>query len=294
LGTLRSINAIHQYEQALTLFRSVAKAQYASEVTERDITNFTDLLKGKEYSRKSIAMRYTIVRGFLASHGVVLDKLIDSATHRKLSSKPEPHTEPYTQQELDKLMAASTRYYQMVWTLLLSTGMRMSEAMHLTWLNVDFVKNEINVVVEQRINRMNHGKSVVVKFATKTKRGRKVPMFPSLRVALQAWREQNPRIIYVVGTRSDLPNNHWLRYVKLFAREACLNCGVCDGCAEKNECEKFYLHKFRHTFAHRCLDNGCTIHQVSKWLGHHDLSITSVYLSGNAADPDNDPFANAA
>jgi site-specific recombinase XerD len=39
------------------------------------------------------------------------------------------------------------------------------------------------------------------------------------------------------------------------------------------------------------LENGCTIHQVSKWLGHHDLSVTSIYLSGNAADPDKDPFA---
>jgi integrase len=179
----------------------------------------------------------------------------------------------------------------MVWTLLLSSGMRMSEAMHLTWSNIDFVKNSINVVGEQRINRLNHGKSVVVKFATKTKRGRKVPLFPSLRTALQSWREQNPRTIYVVGTRSDLPNNHWLPKLKEFAHEAGIECGVCDGCAAGTGCEKFYIHKFRHTFAHRCLENGCTIHQVSKWLGHHDLSVTSIYLSGNAADPDKDPFA---
>lgn len=289
-----SYSAIHQYEQALNTFVSVAKAQHVSDVTERDITETADRFKSQGYARKSIAMRYSTIRGFLAAHGVVLGKLIDTATHRKLSSKPEPHTEPYTPQEVDKLMAASDPYYKIVWTLLLSTGLRMSEAMHLTWTNVDFEKNAINVVGEQRVNRTNHGKSVVVEFSTKTKKGRKIPMFPSLRSALLAWREQHPKTIYVVGTRSDLPNNHWLRKQKEFAHEAGLDCGVCDGCASGGGCEKYYLHKWRHTFARRCLDNGCTIHQVSKWLGHMDLSVTSIYLSGNAADPDQDPFAKAS
>jgi integrase len=239
-----SYSAIHQYEQALNAFVANSKTQYVSDVTEQDITAFADKFKAEGYARKSIAMRYTIIRGFLAAHGVVLSKLIDTATHRKLASKPERHTEPYTPQELDKLTAASDPYHQMVWTLLLSSGMRMSEAMHLTWSNIDFVKNSINVVGEQRINRLNHGKSVVVKFATKTKRGRKVPLFPSLRTALQSWREQNPRTIYVVGTRSDLPNNHWLPKLKEFAHEAGIECGVCDGCAAGTGCEKIKSVKF--------------------------------------------------
>jgi integrase len=50
------------------------------------------------------------------------------------------------------------------------------------------------------------------------------------------------------------------------------------------------LHKFSHSYARRCLDSGCTIHQVSRWLGHADLSVTSIYLSGDAGKPDNDPF----
>ena len=286
-----SYSAVHQYEQALNALLTVSKAKYVADMTGQDIMAFADKFKAEGYSRKSISMRYTIVRGFLAAHGVPPATLIDSATHRKLSSKPEAHTEPYTPQELDKLLAVSDPYHQMVWTLLLSTGLRMSEAMHLTWSNVDFDKNAITVPGEQRVNRLNHGKPVVVEFQTKTKKGRKIPLFPSLATALQLWREQNSRSIYVAGTRSDLPNNHWLSKLKEFAHEAGLDCGVCDGCASGKGCEKFYLHKFRHTFAHRCLENGCTIHQVSKWLGHHDLSVTSIYLSGNAADPDKDPFA---
>jgi integrase len=284
-----SYSALHQYEQTLNTFLEVAKAKTIAAVTKQDVTAMTDKFKAEGYARKSIAIRYGIVRGFLASHGVVLGKLIDPATHQRLASLPDPHTEPYMASEIDRLMAVSTPYYQMVWTLLLSTGMRMSEAMNLVWANVG--DDSINVVGEQRINRMNHGKAVVVTFQTKTKKGRKLPLFPSLKVALQAWRVQNPHTIYVAGTRSDLPNNHWLRKLKEFAHKAGLDCGVCDGCAAGTGCEKYYLHKWRHTFARRCLDSGCTIHQVSKWLGHHDLSMTSIYLSGNAADPDHDPFA---
>src|ERR1035441_2989076 len=125
--------------------------------------------------------------------------------------------------------------------------------------------------------------------------GRKVPMFASLKTTLQEWRKQNPDTIYVVGTlRGDHPNNHWLDALKHFAREAGLNCGVCDSCTLRNECEKFYLHRFRHTFAHRCLRSGRGIHTVSKDLGHHDLSITSIYLSGSSDENGKDPFAGAA
>ncbi|MGD0680582.1 MAG: site-specific integrase, partial [Terracidiphilus sp.] len=92
-------SAIHQYKQALNTFLQVAKAKYVADVTEQDVTACADEFLSQGYSRKSIAMRYTTIRGFLAAHGVVLRELIDTATHRKLSSKPDPSTEPYTPKE---------------------------------------------------------------------------------------------------------------------------------------------------------------------------------------------------
>jgi hypothetical protein len=107
-----SYASIHLYEQVLTAFVANTTAKYVADVTERDVTALMDKYKDEGYARKSIAMRYTTIRGFLAAHGVVLGKLIDSATHRKLSAKPEPHTEPYSASEIDRLMAASDPYYQ--------------------------------------------------------------------------------------------------------------------------------------------------------------------------------------
>ena len=82
----------------------------------------------------------------------------------------------------------------------------------------------------------------VVEFKTKSRKGREVPLFESLRGPLLNWRKQHPNAIYVFGTWSDLRNGHWLEYGKRFWKAAGLNCGVCDRCASKhNECEGFYL-----------------------------------------------------
>jgi integrase len=54
----------------------------------------------------------------------------------RLSAKPDLHTEPYTDRDLEKLFAVCTPYYKVVFTLLLSTGMRFREASHLIWTNV--------------------------------------------------------------------------------------------------------------------------------------------------------------
>lgn len=279
------------YQTTLTAFVAHAKRVYASDVTEADVTSFSDLLMKQGYGQKSRAMRYAIVRGFLRNSGVLVEMLIDPSTHKRLSGTPEANTEPYTRAQLEKLFAVCTPYYRMVFTLLLSTGMRFREASHLTWANVKWDEGKIFVPGDQRVT--NRGR--VKLFQSKSRKGRKIPMYASLRAALEAWREQNPDSIYVAGSmRGDQPSNHWLENLKKFARLAGLNCGVCDSCAEKGECEKWYLHRFRHTYAHRCLDVNPDIYELSRNLGHHDISITIVYLSGRTSNNAKDPFSDAA
>ena len=280
------------YETTLNAFvKSCAKRVYASDLTEDDVTGFIDLLVKQGYAPTSRAMRYTLVRGFLQTCGVDLKTLIESSTHKRLGAKPEADTEPYTRAQVEKLLAVCTPYYKMVFTLLLQTSMRFREASHLTWANVLWDEGKISVPGNQRIT--NRGK--VKEFQTKNRKGRKIPLYSSLRAALQDWRQQHPDTIYVVGSlRGDQPNNHWWKYGKQFWKKAGLNCGVCDSCAEKGECELFYLHKFRHTFAHRSLDAGIDLYELCRNMGHHDISITTIYWRGRTSKIDRDPFAEAA
>ena len=51
-------------------------------------------------------------------------------------------------------------------------------------------------------------------------------------------------------------------------------------CAERAKLDKedFWLHKFRSTFATRCLWAGVDLRTVQQWLGHSDMESTMRYL----------------
>jgi integrase/recombinase XerD len=50
-------------------------------------------------------------------------------------------------------------------------------------------------------------------------------------------------------------------------------------CSEGPHCSNFFLHKFRHTFATRNLqDNVCDIKTLQNWMGHKDLASTMANL----------------
>ena len=92
------------------------------------MVSFIDRLQSEGYGQKSRVMRYVAIRGFLRSCGVQVEKVIDAATHKRLSTKPDDNTDPYTQAELDRFFAACDDEYQLIFTFLLSTGLRLPEA----------------------------------------------------------------------------------------------------------------------------------------------------------------------
>jgi integrase len=289
LGLSRTM--IGTYEVTLTEFLNLSKRVYADEVTGKDITDYVDRLKLDGYGQKVRSMRYTALRGFLRRVGVDVDRLIDKSTSRRLMQKPETKTDPFSKHEIDTLLAHCDPYYRMVFSLLLMTGLRREEGAHLTWANVHFDRNEIAIPASQSINK--GGK--VLKFNTKSKKSRIVPLFGSLKAELLKWREQHPDAVYVLGAPGkDTPNTGWLMTGKRLWHEAGLDCHVCAGCAKGTGCSAFYLHRLRHTFAHTCVDNGVPIQKLSRWLGHHSITVTVIYLSGGSQGVVVDPFGKAA
>jgi integrase len=45
-------------------------------------------------------------------------------------------------------------------------------------------------------------------------------------------------------------------------------------------CSRWFLHKFRHTYATRHLQDAIDIRTLQQWMGHCDLASTMVYLKG--------------
>ena len=72
-----------------------------------------------------------------------------------------------------------------------------------------------------------------------------------------------------------------------------LNCGHCavphrlqggttkiNHCAAGPYCGRWFLHKFRHTYATRHLQDGIDIRTLQQWMGHRDIASTMVYPKG--------------
>jgi site-specific recombinase XerD len=87
----------------------------------------------------------------------------------------------------------------------------------------------------------------------------------------------------VFPTATGKPDKKFENKLKRIANRAGLNCGHCvsrhgNKCAAGPHCGKWFLHKFRHTYATNCLEDGVSIRTVQEWLGHSDLESTMIYL----------------
>jgi integrase len=301
------------YERTLKSFQghlSRAGVTQAGDITQQHVLDYLKAVKEagyttndgrrRQYSPKSMHGRYMAIRGWLDKECRLDVTRLLPAAHKEYGTKPDPKKTKYSEEQIERLLDVCSDYHRAVFTTLLSTGLRYEELAHLRWANVSFAENKITIVAEETVYRTVRDRKTgrketrSITFSTKNGKGREVPIFPSLRTVLEQWRARNPEAIYVFGTSSDLPDGHWLESLKDYAREAGLNCGVCESCnTGRNDCAEFTIHRLRHTFGHRCVAAGVPLHTLSKWLGHHDVNITAkVYLQGGEWKGA-DPFAQA-
>ncbi|MGP8175905.1 MAG: tyrosine-type recombinase/integrase [Terracidiphilus sp.] len=115
-------------------------------------------------------------------------------------------------------------------------------------------------------------------FDVKDREERTVPIPADLVGHLKEWKEKHGGRL-VLGTSNDTPNWKWLPLLKRLAHKAGLNCGHCQSCREHDECERWYLHQFRATYATYLLRSGIDPRTVMKYTGHADMETIIRYLS---------------
>jgi integrase len=120
------------------------------------------------------------------------------------------------------------------------SGCRLSEAIAVTWHDIDFNKFEITV----------RGDAIT---GTKNSEVRRVPMIPELRALLQRLQRERP----------DEPKETPV----LRVREAQKSM---DRAATKAGMRRITHHDLRHLFATIAIESGVDIPTVSRWLGHKD------------------------
>ncbi len=266
-GSRLDKETLSAYEQQVTEFLAVIGKEHADEINGMDLRRYMAALEGQGKSHRTICNRYTSIATFLKFCRVDHKELLPKG------ERPRPHDddpEAYTLEEMLKLLPPVKRYRdRLFFEFLLKTGARTREATNARW--TDLVGGSEPVFRIQNHDETN--------FRTKTGKSRVVPIEKGLYEKLMMWKEQNPGKKLIFGTSGDKPDTHFLEVCKETARRAGLNCGECQGCLGKhNECERWYLHKFRASFATWALRAGTDIRTVQAWMGHYSIQQTEKYV----------------
>ena len=214
-------------------------------------------------SDRTIANRHTHVTSFLRFCKLDV-KVLAPITPKYEKGVPEI----YTIEEMKAFFGSLvSEYHRITYGLALMCGLRDQELMHLKWSDVSLKERTLTVKCAPEWD-----------FKVKDKEERTIPIPGDLVAQLEAYREANPKAVFVTGTSNDRPNTKLLRTLKRLVNQTGLQCGTCEGCKERQECGEWFLHKFRSTYITRLLRAGIDLRTIMRLSGHSDLDTILKYL----------------
>jgi integrase/recombinase XerD len=240
------------YTKALDYFTESCHKLHLEDIERKDVLKFAAFLREeKEQSPRSVYNKFENVMTFLKAQGI---RGLVGKNDWPRYTEEEP--EMYDQEELDKLFNACDEEERLWFEFFLMTGMREQEVMHLYWSDINFTASTVRVSHKPDRN-----------WTPKAYKEREIPIPAKLVKKLKALRAKSDKMCELVFPTSGCnPKLDFLDCLK--------------ACAERAELNKadFWLHKFRSTFATRCLWAGVDIRTVQQWLGHSDMESTMRYL----------------
>lgn len=136
--------------------------------------------------------------------------------------------------------------------LLAYSGMRIAEAVNLTWADVDFDRGVFTVTGGEG--------------GTKNHEDRTVPLFPALRELLQRIR----------GDRSPAPTD---RVIPIITAKKAMNTAC-----ERAKLPHFHHHALRHYFVSNAIEAGVDFKVIANWVGHKDGGLLVAKTYGHLRD----------
>jgi integrase len=240
------------YTTALNYFTESCPKLYLEDLERRDLLKFAAFLRDdKEQAPRSCWNKFSNVMSFLKANGI-----------RGLAKKndwpryTEEEPEIYENEELDALFAACDAEEQLWYEFFLMTGMREQEVMYTYWADINFKASTVRVS-----HKPDRG------WTPKAYKEREIPIPAKLVTSLKGLKARSDKKCNLVFPTSGCNvKMNFLDDLKAVAERAELNP------------EDFWLHKFRATFATRCLWAGVDLRTVQQWLGHSDMESTMRYL----------------
>jgi integrase/recombinase XerD len=240
------------YATALRYFQESCPKLHLEDIDRKDLLKFAAFLRdGKEQAPRSCWNKFSNVMSFLKANGI-----------RGLAKKndwpryTEEEPEMYEDDELDTLFAACDAEERRWYEFFLMTGMREQEVMYTYWSDINFKASTVRVT-----HKPDRG------WTPKAYKEREIPIPAKLVTSLKALKAKSDKTCNLVFPTSGCNvKMNLLDDLKAVAERAEQNPG------------DFWLHKFRATFATRCLWAGVDLRTVQNWLGHSDMESTMRYL----------------
>jgi integrase len=255
---------LERYQEVLAHFeRILANKKYVEAITRSDIDDYKVARSretvghlSRQVSPATVNFEVTVLKTYfyylIRERGIAMEN--PCARSKPLRAEKErlkrrPPT--YTRAETDRILAACDKADQAIFATLLLTGLRKEELGHLAWADVDLQQAALRLTAKDG-------------FAPKDYEEREIPLPPDL-VQILRTLPQNSDWVFASRNGNRLGRNEMLRRLKSVAESA----GV----------KQATVHKFRHTYATRLLEDGCDVVTVQHLLGHSDLKTTRKYLS---------------
>jgi len=294
---------ISKYTNTLNRFVKAVDIRFLDEIDVDSLRTFKRVMEDQGYSNKTIKDEISIVTFLLKKNGVSARLPKD-----EIPVIEEEPAAPYSEEELKKLFAAidkvstgttkkranaeivSGKEYSGLgfgqaarYKFFLGTAARDKEVTYAAWSDIDFDKKTYHI----------RGKKDVG-FTVKNHEARVVPIPDSLVDLLKARKKNAPHERWIFVNEDGMPDNHFLRKLKVIALRGGLNCGQCGSTITKGRyekkhevavtcktdpvCERWLLHRFRKTCATRWEASKIPVRTIQHWLGHKNLETTQIYL----------------
>lgn len=267
-GLTRSTRTDYRRSLELYAVPYFAAARLA-DLSPRDIRGYVERLELLGQAPSSVRKNFAPVRAMLAT--AVEDGLLatnPASVIRVVGARngwEAQERRALSREELAAFFAALPEDWVLFFQLLVQTGLRISEAVGLTWADLELADPAQRLTVRRQIYRGHVG-------APKTQYGKRtIPlsrrtakMLADLRNTSAFCEDADPVFCTPRGTPLDVSNVR----VRVLRPAAALA-----------EIEPIGFHRFRHTCASLLFDAGRNIKQIQEWLGHHDPGFTlSTYV----------------
>lgn len=229
--------------------------------------NIKKLINDSALSPKSLAEIHMIIKNILnlAVEDNVLKKNVCSKIELPVIKEKEIVISTDDQTNAILAECFGTRIYDIV-LLELATGMRRSEILGLTWDDIDFVNNTINInktwIVVNGVPQWSDTAT-----GTKTKAGRRIIAVPEEAMnELQRRSILRPDDVYVFQNKNGTPHNP-NKFLRDFKKHAA-NAGV----------DKFPFHSLRHNYGTQLAALNTHTRLIEAQLGHSDYRTSRRYI----------------